>query len=103
MINEFAAITARWIDRFHGHVFLVGSGADRARCDDVASLAARDNVHNLAGEGDLPVAAEIIRRAELFLGNDSGLAHLAAAVGTRPVVISGPGDPAEVAPYSSRA
>jgi heptosyltransferase-2 len=103
MIPHFAAITARWIDEFHGRVFLVGSGADRARCDEVTGLAARDNVHNLAGEGDLSFAAEIIRRADLFLGNDSGLVHLAAAVGTPCVVISGPGDPTEVAPFSPLA
>jgi heptosyltransferase-2 len=103
MAQHFAVIAARWVDQFHGNVFLVGSDSDRERCQEVANLAAQDAIRNLAGAGDLPVAAEIIRRAAVFLGNDSGLAHLAAAVGTPPVVISGPGDPTEVAPFSPLA
>ncbi len=103
MLPNFAAVASRWIDELHGHVVLVGADADKERCDELAAIAAPRNIRNLAGAGDLPVAAEIIRRAQVFVGNDSGLAHLAAAVGTRVVVISGPGDPTEVAPFSSHA
>ncbi|MBI5867994.1 MAG: lipopolysaccharide heptosyltransferase II [candidate division Zixibacteria bacterium] len=100
MLPNFAAIASRWIDELHGQVVLVGAGADSRLCDELAVSCSPREVRNLAGAGDLAIAAEIIRRAQVFLGNDSGLAHLAAAVGTRCVVISGPGDPAEVAPFS---
>jgi len=103
MTAHFAAIAARWIDEFHGSVLLVGSDSDRTRCDEVAYMAARERIRNLAGLCDIAAAGEIIRRTDVFLGNDSGLAHLAAAVGTRCVVISGPGDPTEVAPFSPLA
>jgi ADP-heptose:LPS heptosyltransferase len=39
-----------------------------------------------------------LARAGLFLGNDSGVAHLAAACGTRTLVLFGPTDPARWAP-----
>ena len=42
--------------------------------------------------------AEILGRAEIFAGVDSGPAHLAAAVGARTVVIFGPTDPKIWAP-----
>ncbi len=42
---------------------------------------------------DLPTVAAIARIASAFVANDSGVAHLAAAVGASGVVIFGPTDP----------
>lgn len=42
----------------------------------------------------LPALAAELRRCRLFVGNDSGVTHLAAAVGTRTVALFGPTDPA---------
>jgi heptosyltransferase-3 len=39
-----------------------------------------------------------LARAGLFLGNDSGVAHIAAACGTRTLALFGPTDPAQWAP-----
>jgi heptosyltransferase III len=46
----------------------------------------------------LPVCAALIARCRAFVGNDSGMAHLAAAVGCPAVVLFGPSDPAVWAP-----
>jgi ADP-heptose:LPS heptosyltransferase len=40
----------------------------------------------------------VLERAGLFLGNDSGIAHLAAACGTRTLAVFGPTDPAQWSP-----
>jgi ADP-heptose:LPS heptosyltransferase len=40
----------------------------------------------------------VLGRAGLFLGNDSGMAHLAAACGTKTLALFGPTDPAQWAP-----
>jgi hypothetical protein len=47
---------------------------------------------------DLGELAQWLAGAQLFIGNDSGIAHLAAAVGTPVVAIFGPTDPAIWAP-----
>jgi ADP-heptose:LPS heptosyltransferase len=47
---------------------------------------------------DLPKVAAIARVAAAFVGNDSGVSHLAAAVGASGVVIFGPTDPARWRP-----
>jgi heptosyltransferase III len=47
---------------------------------------------------DLPTVAAIARPASAFVGNDSGVSHLAAAVGTAGVVIFGATDPARWRP-----
>jgi heptosyltransferase III len=44
----------------------------------------------------------LIAGASLFVGNDSGPAHIAAAFGVPPVVIFGPSDPVIWGPWSTR-
>jgi heptosyltransferase-3 len=51
---------------------------------------------------DLPTVAAVARLASAFVGNDSGVSHLAAAVGASGVVIFGPTDPARWRPLSAR-
>src|SRR6266487_1144482 len=46
-------------------------------------------VRSFAGKGTIRVAAAILEQADLFIGNDSGLMHLATAVGTPTVAIFG--------------
>ncbi|HEV2295391.1 MAG TPA: glycosyltransferase family 9 protein [Tepidisphaeraceae bacterium] len=52
--------------------------------------------------GPLGDAAAVLERATLYVGSDSGLAHLAAAVGTRAVTLFGPADPDRVSPFGQR-
>lgn len=101
-IERFAEVARHWIAEA-GAVLIVGGKGDRTVCDQLANLVGERDVYNLTDSGDLPTVGEITRRCATFVGNDSGLAHLAAAVGTPTVVISGPGDPTEVAPFTSRA
>jgi heptosyltransferase III len=46
----------------------------------------------------LPLLGGVLSHAELFLGHDSGVTHLAALLGTSTVVLFGPTDPARWAP-----
>lgn len=50
----------------------------------------------------LPGLGAILRRADLFLGHDSGLGHLAASVQAPSLLLFGPTDPAIWAPVSTR-
>ena len=52
---------------------------------------------------DLPTVAAIARVASAFVGNDSGVSHLAAAAGASGVVIFGPTDPARWGPMPAGA
>ena len=51
---------------------------------------------------DLYELACWLARARVYIGNDSGITHLAAAVGTPVVAIFGPTDPAVWAPRGER-
>ena len=71
--------------------------------DELVSKVDREDgqVANLAGKTSLRELAAICSRASLFVGNDSGPAHLAAAVGAPIVVLSGADDPKETSPLSN--
>lgn len=80
--------------------------AERLRIAGMAIMAVgAPNVHQIGGSvgpiqkgkpfnfyGTMTIreTAAILEHCDLFVGNDSGLAHLAAAVGTKSVVIFGP-------------
>jgi ADP-heptose:LPS heptosyltransferase len=55
---------------------------------------------NLAGKTTFPILAAILKRAAIFIGNDSGPLYLASAVGAKTVGIYGPSSPDLVAPLS---
>lgn len=51
---------------------------------------------------ELAQAAALICQGDLYLGNDSGITHLAAVLGVETVALFGPTDPAEWAPRGKR-
>lgn len=63
---------------------------------------AQDRAHPVRLTGPLGDAAAVLERARLYVGSDSGLGHLAAAVGTRAVTIFAPADPDRVCPFGNR-
>ncbi len=58
---------------------------------------------DLTGQLSIPEAAACLARAALFVGNDSGLMHLAAAAGAPTLGLFGPTDATEYAPSGRRA
>lgn len=86
----------------HGlKAILIGSPDDQTEGEKIVEEAGLgDMVVNLAGKTSLRELAAIISRACVFVGNDSGPAHLTAAVGVPLVVISGADDPAQTSPVT---
>ncbi len=60
-------------------------------------------VLNLAGKTTLPQAVAALSYCHAFVGNDSGLGHLAAACRVPTLSIFGPGHPARYRPWGSLA
>jgi ADP-heptose:LPS heptosyltransferase len=65
-------------------------------------LAAFPDAIDLCGRLSLPQAAACLRRADIFVGNDSGLMHLAAASGAPTLGLFGPTPAAEYSPAGAR-
>jgi heptosyltransferase-2 len=100
--DRFSEVCDRWLRLQGAVVAVVGGTGDRDVAGRIRS-ADSARLFNLCGVGSLPLVAAIIEYARIFVGNDSGLSHLAAATGAPVVVISGPGDPSEVSPFTDRA
>ncbi|SLN23576.1 glycosyltransferase family 9 protein [Oceanibacterium hippocampi] len=76
---------------------ILGASADRPLAAEIAGMV--PGARDLAGRTDLFALAGILRRAAFAVGNDTGPMHLAAAVGTRSLVLfSAASDPALSAP-----
>lgn len=81
-------------------VVLGGPGEEAAARALIAALP-RGNVVDLVGRVDLLAAAATLSRARLYIGNDSGLMHLAAAAGTPTIGLFGPSREALYAPWGA--
>ncbi len=58
---------------------------------------------DMIAKGSPLVAAAVIARAEIYIGNDSGLTHIAASVGTPTLALFGYGWPEQYSPWGSHA
>jgi len=100
--QNYTKAIKRIVVRFNLKVVLTGSKDEATVGDEIAAAAGTTEVINLAGKTNLRETAALVSRARFFLGNDSGPAHLAAAVGTPLVVLSGADDPSETSPITPR-
>lgn len=77
-------------------VLLVGGPADAASIERVKACGLPE-LPTITNE-PLETIAGVMAGADLFVGHDSGLTHLAAAIGVPVVALFGPTDPAQWAP-----
>lgn len=95
--DSFAALGCRWIDCTGGSVVIAGTAAESG----LGALVARgigDAALDLTGATSLPELAALIELCSVVVANDSGGAHLAAALGCPVVTIFGQTDPAITGP-----
>jgi len=76
-------------------VVLIGSGNDRLSCRKLHEDLMKNKIEvlNLCGQTSIAELAEVLKASDLFLGTDSGPAHLTSSVGTQAVVLYGPTSP----------
>ena len=83
---------ARALVRRGRAVVVVGNADERKICTNVAS-AGGTGVRSAAGDLAVRELIAVLARAEVVIGNDSGPAHVAGAVGTPVVAVFGPTTP----------
>jgi len=80
-------------------VAVFGAPSERPAAAPVLEALAGPGLIDLVGGMTLPVAAAALGRCALFVGNDSGLMHMAAAMGVRTVGLFGPSRDEHYAPW----
>ena len=86
-----------------GRLLILGGPDDRRTAEPIRRALPRERVTDLAGQIDLLTAYACLKRARLFVGNDSGLMHLAAAAGAPTVGLFGPSDDRLYGPWGPAA
>lgn len=99
--ERFAELV-RLIQHDFDAVMLLGGPGDRERAATVAQQCALPCL-DLSGTTSVLAAAALLARAQAFVGNDSGLGHLASAVGTPTLTVFGPGRPLRYHPWGPRS
>jgi len=97
--EHWRELVGRLVVGLGARILLVGDTSDRAIASAVLGSPPFPGVADLTGRLRLPELAAALEAADLFVGADSGPAHLAAAVGTPAVVLfSGTNSPRQWQP-----
>jgi heptosyltransferase-2 len=99
---SFAALADKFIDEAGADVALVGA-ADELEVSLEVSAAMKGQPLMLTGRTDLAQAVAVLSQADVLVTNDTGPAHIAAALERPTLVIFGPTDPRTTRPFSQTA
>lgn len=106
-VERFAQVAMRLLREpgspmLGGRLMVLGGPGDEKAANTLRDVA-RKGFIDLAGKADLVTAHACLQRARLFIGNDSGAMHLAAAAGTPTIGLFGPSDERLYAPWGDHA
>ena len=99
--SRFADVANRLQSEMDADVILFGTAAEVAVATAIAAEMGRPPV-NLTGKTTIADLPALLSQCHLFIGNDSGAMHVAAAVGLPVVAVFGPTDPLGTAPVTPR-
>jgi heptosyltransferase II len=100
--ERFAAVADMLMERVDANVVLVGAAEEFEISEEVARRMRVPPIV-LTGKTDLAQTAAVLKASDLLVTNDTGPAHVAAAVGCPVVVIFGPTNPVTTRPFSTTA
>jgi ADP-heptose:LPS heptosyltransferase len=100
--GNFAQVADALSDMYEAQIVLVAGPDDTPILQRVQQHLQHEPVI-FAGSLTFPQIGALAADALLYLGNDTGLTHLAAASGAPTAMILGPSDPARYAPYTPRS
>jgi heptosyltransferase III len=83
-------------------VAVLAAAHERPQAAPVLDAIAPERRIDLVGRTDLLTAAAVLKRCALFVGNDTGLMHMAAAVNAPTVGLFGPSPASHYAPWGPR-
>ncbi len=100
--GSFAELNDQIQSELNAGVVLIGS---KDELDVSNEVAAKSNIKPsiLTGKTDLAEATAILSVCDLVISNDTGPAHIAAALGTKTLAIFGPTNPLTTRPFPENA
>ncbi len=99
--ERYAELADWLISQKHAQIMFVGVKDEIPVIDQIQNTMNGESI-NIAGQTTLTQLAAILQKCKVFIGNDSGPMHLAAAVGTQTIGLFGPGDPTRFSPVGDK-
>ena len=99
--ERFAELADWLIDQKRAQILYVGVEDEIPIITEIQARMREESI-NIAGKTTLIQLASILHTCNVFIGNDSGPMHLAAAVGTQTIGLYGPGDPTRFGPAGEK-
>ena len=100
--GAFHAVADHWQRKRNGFVILLGSKTEAPICEKCAEGLMPSLTLNLAGKTSLHALMFVLKHAAYCVANDSGIMHLAAAIGTPGTAVFGSTDMAATGPLSPK-
>lgn len=88
--EKFGELADLLIVRYEAHIVLFGGPGEEPLVNKVQRCITRRSVSSLVGKLKISETAAAIRKCECLVSNDSGLMHLAGAMGKPVVAVFGP-------------
>jgi len=83
-------------------IAIFGGPEERLQANPVLAAIPRDRRIDLVGKLDILTVGACLERCQMYIGNDSGLMHLAAAIGIPTLGLFGPSDERSYGPWGCR-
>ncbi len=100
--ERFAEVANRFQAEKDADIILFGTAGEAAVSDAIIARMKCKPI-DLTGKTAIRDLPALLSRCQLFLGNDSGAMHVAAAVGLPVVAVFGPTDPGGTSPVTTRS
>lgn len=100
--SETAKVANSFIATHNARILLLGSPNEQSQIDSVAALLTRQPTIFCGDEFGLQELAAVLEKVKLYIGNDSGPTHMAAALRLPIVVLFGGSNPAVWHPWTDR-
>ena len=96
--ERFGILCQSLIKAYSVKIILVGTNAEKLLLEKISLFCPPEKVI-IAEKNSLIEVAHLLKASQLFIGNDSGLLHVASLVGTPVVGIFGPGRASTTGPF----
>lgn len=94
-VKRFAKVADYLVEKYEAKIILVGSQQEKNSSIKLSTLMEEKNKKNVisaVGKTNIKQLAALLKKTNLFIGNDSGPMHIASAMNTPTIALFGPGD-----------
>jgi len=96
--QRFAELSDKLIEKYKVKIIFVGGKSESSLINEIQNLMKNKSI-NLAGKTSLKQLFYLIEKCNIFISNDTGPMHIAAAQGVKTIGLFGPNLPVRFGPY----